>query len=101
VGDSQAAEEGEMSASVNFADAMIEAIVEGVVKRLNGSQAPSARPRLLTVEAAGEYLSRTPSAIRHLINQGRIPSVKLDARVFIDVRDLDRVIEESKETAIS
>jgi hypothetical protein len=88
-----------MSASANFADAMIEAIVDGVVKRLGGSQAASTRPRLLTVEAAGEYLSRTPNAVRHLITQGRIPAVKLDARVFVDVRDLDRVIEESKETA--
>jgi hypothetical protein len=89
-----------MSTAANFADVLIEAIVNGVVKRLAGVQSPSSSPRLLTVESAAQYLSRTVNGVRHLINEGKIPVVKLDARVFLDVRDLDRVIEESKETAI-
>ncbi len=52
--------------------------MDAIVKRLNGNQAASTRPRFLTVEAAAEYLSRTSNAVRHLINQGRIPAVKLD-----------------------
>ena len=89
-----------MSTTANFADALIEAIVDGVVKRLAGVQSPSSSPRLLTVEAAAQYLSRTMNGVRHLIHEDKVPVVKLDARVFLDVRDLDRVIEESKETAL-
>jgi excisionase family DNA binding protein len=58
------------------------------------------KPRLLTVKDAAIYMRRSPSGLRRLIHAGKIPMVRLDERTFIDIRDLDRVIEESKETAV-
>jgi len=54
------------------------------------------KPRLLTVEQAATYLGRTEEAIQHMIAAAKIPTVRIDRRVFIDVRDLDRLIEEYK-----
>jgi hypothetical protein len=75
-------------------ETLVDMIAEAVAKRLGATGTPKAR--LLSVAAAGEYLSRSPSAIRHLINQGKLPTVAIDSRIMLDIRDLDRIIEESK-----
>jgi hypothetical protein len=81
---------------------LLEALADRVAAKL-GEQArtePKTKPRLLTVNAAAEYLSRSAHSIRHLITAGKLPVVKLDHRIFLDVEDLDRVIEECKERAV-
>jgi excisionase family DNA binding protein len=52
--------------------------------------------RLYTVPEAALYLGRTEWGIRGLIDNGRLPVVRIDRRVLIDVRDMDRIIEETK-----
>lgn len=52
--------------------------------------------RLLSVDAAAAYLGRTKEAVQHLIAAGKLPVVKSDRRVFLDIRDLDRWIEQCK-----
>jgi excisionase family DNA binding protein len=47
------------------------------------------KSRLLDVPAAAHYLSRTPSAIRHMIAKGILPAVRCDGRVYLDRQDLD------------
>ena len=42
------------------------------------------------------YMGRTLEAMQHMICAGKIPTVRMDRRVFVDVRDLDRLIENSK-----
>lgn len=54
------------------------------------------RSRLLTVEQAAEYLNRTRDAMRHLVHDGKLPTVRADKRVFIDVEDLDAWIRNNK-----
>lgn len=55
--------------------------------------------RLLTVDEAAFYIGRTANAMRHLIAEGVIPIVRIGRkRIFIDIRDLDKIIEESKLT---
>ena len=54
------------------------------------------RPRLLTVEQGALYLGRTKEAVQHMIAEGKLPAVRADRRVFLDVRDLDRWIDECK-----
>ena len=54
--------------------------------------------RLLSVEEAAHYLGRTPGAIRELIYKGRLPVVKIDRRVQVDIQDLDLLVEKSKIT---
>ena len=54
--------------------------------------------RLLTAEQAGASLGRTPGAIRQLIHKRLIPVVRFGfgRNVRIDVRDLDKIIDENK-----
>ena len=54
-------------------------------------------PRLLSIEGAARYLSRTPSAIRNMITAKKLKPVRLDGRVYLDVQDLGQLIEAAKE----
>jgi len=82
-------------------DALIERMAEKVAARLqNTDQRASVggevRPRLLTVEQAAVYIGRTKDAIQHMIASCKLPTVRSDRRVFIDMRDLDAWIEGNK-----
>ena len=54
------------------------------------------RKRLYSIREAGEYLGRTPWAIREMVWSGKLKAVKGDRRIFLDVEDLDRWIEMHK-----
>jgi excisionase family DNA binding protein len=53
-------------------------------------------PRLLTAEQAGKYIGRSEQAVRHLIFQRDLPTVRTGRRVHIDRKDLDKWIENNK-----
>jgi excisionase family DNA binding protein len=53
-------------------------------------------PRLLTAEQAGAYIGRSEQAVRHLIFQRDIPTVRNGRCVRIDRKDLDKWIENNK-----
>lgn len=55
--------------------------------------------RLVTLPEAASYLSLSPWSVRTLVDNGTLPVVKLTRRLLFDQRDLDRLIERSKETA--
>jgi hypothetical protein len=77
----------------------IDAIADAVAARVSGllgGHLSGIRPRLLSVEDAGRYISRSPAGVRKLITDGKLPTVPLDSRIFIDIQDLDRVIEQAK-----
>jgi excisionase family DNA binding protein len=61
-----------------------------------GREGGKVQKRLLTVEEAAVYIGRTKEAVQHLIAAGKLPIVKSDRRVFLDIRDLDRWIEQCK-----
>jgi len=69
-----------------------------VAERLAGSgrEGGKIRKRLLTVEEAAVYLGRTKEAVQHLLAAGKLPSVKSDRRVFLDIQDLDKWIVQNK-----
>jgi excisionase family DNA binding protein len=80
-------------------DAIFDAIADRVAERLRGhtdNESRSIRPRLLNIEQAAQYLGRTRDSVEHLIAADRIPTVRIDRRVFVDVIDLDKLIEASK-----
>jgi hypothetical protein len=54
------------------------------------------KKRLLTVNEAASYIGRTIEATKKLYYKNHFPIVKADGRVFIDIQDLDRWIEQSK-----
>jgi hypothetical protein len=53
-------------------------------------------PRLLDVERAAAYLGRTEEAMNHMIAAGKVSTVRIDRRVFLDIRELDALIENHK-----
>jgi excisionase family DNA binding protein len=60
------------------------------------ASADRVEPRLLTAKQAGDYVGRSEQAIRHLIFQRDIPTVRTGRCVRIDRKDLDRWIENNK-----
>jgi hypothetical protein len=52
--------------------------------------------RLLSVGDAAHYLGRTECAIRNLIWAAKVPYVRIDRRIFLDIQDLDEFIEQHK-----
>jgi len=84
-------------------EALLDAIAERVAAKVrselaHGSPAGTGGPRLMTVDRAAVYLGRTREAVQHLTSCGKIPTVRADRRIFLDVRDLDRWIEENKQS---
>jgi len=78
-------------------DRLLEILAEKLATRL--SQEPSCLyPRLLTIDQAALYVGRTREATQHLAASGKIPTVRTDRRVFIDRLDLDRWIEQHKDS---
>jgi len=75
-------------------DVLADAIAARVAARLN----QSAQPRLMNVKQAAEYIGRSQKALRHMIANGTIPSVREGSRVHLDRGDLDRWVEMRKVT---
>lgn len=61
----------------------------------DGAAMPVKR-RLLSVEEAAVYMGRTEEAMQHLIATGRIRTVRIDRRVFVDLKDRDKLIQDYK-----
>ena len=74
-------------------DALADAIADRLERRLG------ARCRLLSIEKAAEYLDRSESAVYNLVSDGKLEPVRIDRRVSFDIRDLDKLIDESKQAA--
>jgi excisionase family DNA binding protein len=78
-------------------DALAKRVADEVCARLSqGSTGAAVRPRLMTVEQSAAYLGRSKEAVEHMLAGGKLPTVRADRRVFLDVRDLDRWIEQNK-----
>ena len=92
-----------MENGFNF-DALIDALAERVAvkvaERTQSGLAP-VKPRLLTVDQAAVYIGRTKEAVQHMISSSKLPAVRSDRRVFVDVLDLDRWIEDNKQRIFS
>jgi Helix-turn-helix domain len=67
--------------------------------RKRWSPPANAPRRLLSLADTASYLGMTPWSVRTLIGNGTLPVVKLTRRLLFDQRDLDKLIEQSKETS--
>jgi excisionase family DNA binding protein len=52
--------------------------------------------RLLTIKEAAVYLGRSVCGVRELIWAGKLPYVRFDRRIHLDIHDLEKFIEENK-----
>jgi excisionase family DNA binding protein len=62
----------------------------------DGGQGNKSTKRLYSLREAAVYLGRTRPAMRELIWAGKIPMVRCDRRIFVDIRDLERFVEQNK-----
>ncbi len=53
--------------------------------------------RLLTLAEAAELLGLSVASIRRLVWAGKLPVVRLTRRIQIDTRDLERLIQHTKD----
>ena len=83
----------------SLVEELAERVAAKVVERTQGASGP-VKPRLLTAGQAAVYMGRTKEAVQHMISSGKLPTVRSDRRVFLDIRDLDAWIEENKQCGI-
>ena len=81
-------------------DALAERVAAKVAERTQTGLVP-VKPRLLTVDQAAVYIGRTKEAVQHMISSSKLPSVRSDRRVFVDVLDLDAWIQDNKQRGFS
>jgi hypothetical protein len=63
----------------------------------SGLPQPVAAPRLVGIREAATILHLSVASIRRLVIDGRLPVVRLNRRLLIDVHDLGRLIDRAKE----
>jgi excisionase family DNA binding protein len=76
-------------------ETMIGLVVESAVRKAL-SNGETATRRLLTVEETAVYLSLSERQIQNMISARSLPVVRQGRRVMVDIRDLDRWIEDNK-----
>jgi excisionase family DNA binding protein len=69
---------------------------------MNGGTVTPGRPqkRLYSLKEAAQYLGRTERALRHLVDRGKIPTVRIDSRIQFAIEDMNRLIDQHRETYI-
>jgi excisionase family DNA binding protein len=84
-------------------DTILDALAVKLAARLHpgslGVGEPKIQPRLLTVEQAAAYIGRSKEAVQHMTAARKIPVVRDGRRVFLDVKVLDRWIDQNTEPA--
>lgn len=73
-----------------------ETVAETVALLARDGAAMPVKRRLPSVEEAAVYMGRTEEAMQHLIATGRIRTVRIDRRVFVDLKDRDKLIQDYK-----
>lgn len=86
-----------------FSEAFIQAVADALFARLQESE--KAKPAtgkagLLTIRQAADRMGCSTQTIRRFIHTGKIPRVGTDRFVRVDSRDLERLIDDSKDGAI-
>jgi hypothetical protein len=77
-------------------DALADRVATKILERLPTPPAGDG-PLLLTVGQAAIKLGRTVPAVEHLIRERRLPVVRFDRRVMLDMRDIEALVNDSKD----
>ena len=59
---------------------------------------PNAAKRLNTIREAAHLLNLSADTVRRMIAKGELPAVRLRRTVRVDPRDLERLIQNNRET---
>lgn len=52
--------------------------------------------RLYSIKEAGTYLGRSTWSVREMLWAGKLPYIKDGKRIFVDILDMERWIEQTK-----
>jgi hypothetical protein len=68
------------------------------VATMNGDKGQSKNlvKRLYSLREGAVYIGRTVAAMREVIWAGKIAYVRFDRRIYLDIGDLERFIEQNK-----
>jgi excisionase family DNA binding protein len=77
-------------------DAIADRVAIKILERLPVTTPAGDEPLLLTVAQAAVRLGQTVPAVEHLIRERRLPVVRFDRRVMLDVRDIFALVNSSK-----
>ena len=77
-------------------DSLADRVSARLVEHLRGD-GRGIEQRLLNVNDAARYLGRSRASVRHMIADGGLPIVRSDHRVFLDIRELDKWIDEHRQ----
>ena len=77
-------------------DSIADRVAEKILARLPQHSPSADDPLLLSIEQAANKLGRTVPAMEHLIRQHRLPIVRIDRRIFLDYRDILKLIDDHK-----
>jgi len=80
-----------------FLDEIADRVARRMIEALDG-KSNGAMPRLLDYPQAGRYLGRSEEAVRHMVKQKLIPTKLIGGVRRIDMRDLDRLIDQAVES---
>ncbi len=64
--------------------------------RVTSARPPKLSRRLYDIQAVADYLGIPPYTVRGLIWNGSLPCVRIGRRQYLDIRDVDRFIEQAK-----
>jgi hypothetical protein len=54
-----------------------------------------ADPRAYASSTPARYMDRTPKAVRHMVEEGKIPGARLDSRFQVRKKDIDEAFEKA------
>jgi hypothetical protein len=78
-----------------FISELAQALAPGVAALLQPHLVAKIAPRYLSLDQAAEYLSTTTDGVRGMMRAKMFPGRKMGARLFIDIRDIDKSMAEN------
>ena len=74
--------------------------IDSPVRQPRGKYKHPCQKRLFTLQEASQYLAKSINAIKHLVWRGELPTVRENerAKIYFDLKDLDKWIEQHKTT---
>ena len=80
-----------------FIAALAAALAPAVAARMQTGQngAGAVTPRYLNLEQAAVYLSTTADGVRGMLRAKRFPCKKIGGRIMVDMRDIDKAMDEN------
>jgi hypothetical protein len=79
-----------------FIDELARALAPAVASRMQGQLGNGGiTPRYLNLDQAAVYMSTTADGVRGMLRAKRFPCKKMGGRIMVDVRDIDKAMDEN------